>query len=118
MLRDTDVEFHRDRLDLGENSSSCVSFLRFRTVPVLLISVRDLSVEAPFHDFLFISLDFIEAHYVWIRFFHELLQMTLVQYRLETIDVPMPYMDLIIEKLSMLSISVELLLDLQTKEAC
>lgn len=96
VLRYREVVANLERLDLGEDSDTRVASLRLTAVPVLLILWRYLAGERCLNLFR-VCLGLVEAQDVRVGLLQIFLKLALVERRIETIDVPAVYGNLVVD---------------------
>ena len=107
MLTDPQVICNWDRFNFCKDSSSRISLFNSAKVPILLIFTRNLLMIAHFVHLFDIDLDFIETKNCRICLFYELLKITSFKYSIQSINIPMPDVDLVRLELLMLGRSLE-----------
>lgn len=84
----SEVELHRKWLDLRDDGSARIAQFCLAAVPVAGIPGRQLQEEFLFVDLLWVSLDLVEAEYIWVDCVHELLQSPFLEHSCP-VDVPL-----------------------------
>ena len=120
MFGDAEVVGDRDRLDLGKDSGACVSLLDSAEVPELLVLTGNLFVIVHLLHLLDVDLDLVEADNSGVGLLKELLKISSLEDRIQSVDVPVPDAHLFRRKLRVLRRPLELGLRMsrQTEEAC
>lgn len=86
MLIDSYVVLHSDWFDFGEDGNSRVALLLLAAVPVLLVVFTYLLRELLY--LLNVRLSLVETQDIRLSFFHELLQVFSLKYRIYPIHIP------------------------------
>ena len=120
MFGDAEVVGDRDRLDLGKDSGACVSLLDPAEVPELLVLTGNLFVVVHLVHLFDVDLDLVEADNSGVGLLEELLEISSLEDRVQSVDVPVPDAHLFRLKLRVLSRPLELGLRMsrQSEEAC
>ena len=120
MFGDAEVVGDRDRLDLGKDSGACVSLLDSAEVPELLVLAGNLFVVVHLVYLLDVDLDLVEADNSGVGLLKELLEISSLENRIQSVDVPVPNTYFLGLKFRMQrrSLKFGLRMSLQTKEAC
>jgi hypothetical protein len=87
---------YRFRHYFGKDRGPGIALLNLRAVPILRVLLRYVILDSKLLYSKFISLDFIEAHDVRVSLIQEGLQTSLGEDSVDTVDIPMPNVDLAI----------------------